>query len=145
MYTAPRDSTYPRGCICERGTIFSKSAWSADHLNAGVRSVKCLQNHDPGQFQRTKVPMNLPAWPPAHLAGISCRFLPLLDCLFSSQTLLSCCFFYVHVFKHYFLRIFTYLAVPGLSCGMWDLQSSLQHVGSFLALACGSLVVMCGL
>ena len=31
---------------------------------------------------------------------------------------------------HYFL-IFLYLAVPGLSCGTRDLQSSLKHVGSF--------------
>ena len=52
---------------------------------------------------------------------------------------------YVHFLKHYFKKIFTYLAVLGLSCGTWDLQSSLQHVGSFLALACGFLAVMCEL
>ena len=33
-----------------------------------------------------------------------------------------------------FLKIllFIYLAVLGLSCGTWDLQSSLQHVGSLV-------------
>ena len=39
-----------------------------------------------------------------------------------------------------FLKIllFIYLAVLGLSCGAWDLQSSLQHVGScILTLSCG--------
>ena len=29
-----------------------------------------------------------------------------------------------------------YLSLPGLGCKMWDLQSSLQHVGSLVA-ACG--------
>ena len=29
-----------------------------------------------------------------------------------------------------FLKIFIYLAALGLSCGSWDLRSSLQHVGS---------------
>ena len=28
--------------------------------------------------------------------------------------------------------LFMYLAVLGLSCGTWDLQSSLQHVGSLV-------------
>ena len=38
-----------------------------------------------------------------------------------------------------FLKIilFIYLAMPGLSCNIWDLQSSLQHTGS--------LVVICKL
>ena len=39
-----------------------------------------------------------------------------------------------------FLKIllFIYLAVLGLSCGTWNLQSSLQHVGScILTLSCG--------
>lgn len=33
-------------------------------------------------------------------------------------------------------KIFIYLAVPGLSCGTWDVQSSLQHAGSLVE-ACG--------
>ena len=32
-----------------------------------------------------------------------------------------------------FLLVFIYLAVLGLSCGMQDLQSSLQHEGSLVA------------
>ena len=28
--------------------------------------------------------------------------------------------------------LFMYLAMLGLSCGTWDLQSSLQHVGSLV-------------
>ena len=35
-----------------------------------------------------------------------------------------------------FLKIFIYLAVPGLSCGTRDVQFSLQHAGSLVA-ACG--------
>jgi len=34
--------------------------------------------------------------------------------------------------------IFMYLAVPGLSCSTWDLQSSLWHLES-LVVACGIL------
>ena len=33
----------------------------------------------------------------------------------------------------FFLNV--YLAVPGLSCGTWDLRSSLEHAGS-LVVAC---------
>ena len=31
----------------------------------------------------------------------------------------------------FFFLIFIYLALPSLSCGTWDLRSSLQHTGSF--------------
>ena len=37
---------------------------------------------------------------------------------------------------HFLKYLFIYLSVPGLGCKMWDLQSSLQHVGSLVA-ACG--------
>ena len=40
------------------------------------------------------------------------------------QPLLLLFFFSIHLFS------FIYLTVPGHSCGMWDLPSSLQHVGS---------------
>ena len=35
------------------------------------------------------------------------------------------CFFVLFCF----FLMFIYLALPGLSCGTWDLQSSLQHAG----------------
>ena len=34
--------------------------------------------------------------------------------------------------KFYFYLLSIYLAAPGLSCGRWALQSSLQHVGSLV-------------
>lgn len=37
-----------------------------------------------------------------------------------------------------------YLAALGISCGMWDLRSLLQHAGSFVA-TCKLLVVPCGI
>jgi len=37
-----------------------------------------------------------------------------------------------------------YSTVSGLSCGMWDLQSPLQHAGSLVA-ARKLLVVACGM
>ena len=47
---------------------------------------------------------------------------------------------------------FMYLAVLGLSCSMWDLQSSFQHTGSlvvaceiFLVMACKHLAALCGI
>ena len=40
-------------------------------------------------------------------------------------------------FKEEFFKIFIYLAAPVLSCGTWDLRSSLQHMGS--------LIVVCGI
>ena len=48
--------------------------------------------------------------------------------------------FYVNVYftilDFYYFLIFIYLAVPGLSCSMQDLPSSLQHAGSLVE-ACG--------
>ena len=45
------------------------------------------------------------------------------------------------IFKNIHL-LFIYLAVPDLTCGIWDLQSSLHHAVS-LVLACKLLVVAC--
>ena len=44
----------------------------------------------------------------------------------------------------FFTKALTYLAAPGLRCGMRDPQSSLQHAGSLVA-AWGSLAVACKL
>ena len=44
----------------------------------------------------------------------------------------------------FFFNLFIYVAVPGLSCSMQNLPSSLRHVGSFLV-ACKLLVVACGI
>ena len=46
--------------------------------------------------------------------------------------------------KKSLLFLFIYLAVPGLICGTWDLQSWLQHVGSLVAV-CRLLVEACGI
>ena len=47
--------------------------------------------------------------------------------------------------RGFFKNIFAcYSTVPGLSCGMWDPQSPLQHVGS-LVVACKLLVAACGI
>ena len=51
--------------------------------------------------------------------------------IFLSHAYLSCIFF-------------VYLAVPALSCGTQDLQSSLQHVGC-LVVACKLLAAACGI
>ena len=44
--------------------------------------------------------------------------------------------------KIYLKNFFFYLAALSLSCGMWDLPSSLQHAAS-LAVACEFLVAAC--
>ena len=44
----------------------------------------------------------------------------------------------------FFFNLFIYVVVPGLSCSMQNLPSSLQHVGS-LAVVCKLLVVACGI
>ena len=41
------------------------------------------------------------------------------------------------------INLFIYLAVPGLSCSLGNLRSSLQHVG-FLAATCKLLLATCG-
>ena len=58
--------------------------------------------------------------------------------------------FYIQFF---FFNIYVslYLAVPGLSCSTWDLQSSLWHLGSLvvafelLVAVCKLCIVACGL
>ena len=55
-------------------------------------------------------------------------------------------YLYVCVYMFYFLNVFVFLAVSGLSCGTWDF--SLRHVGSSLrcsACAGFSLGMACGL
>ena len=44
----------------------------------------------------------------------------------------------------FFFLMFIYLAVPHLSCGTWDLQSSLQHAASLVEV-CKLLVTACGI
>ena len=61
---------------------------------------------------------------------------PLISCISESPTsdqllLLKCSLL------HLFFKNSIYLAMPGLSCGMRDPPSSLQHVGSLVA-ACGN-------
>ena len=46
--------------------------------------------------------------------------------------------------RTFLLFLFIYLAVPGLICGTWDLQSWFQHVGSLVAV-CRLLVEACGI
>ena len=43
-----------------------------------------------------------------------------------------------------FFKSCVYLTVPGLSCGMWDFQSLLPHVGSLVA-ACELFLAACGI
>ena len=46
-------------------------------------------------------------------------------------------------FLFFFNKIlFIYLAVPGLSCDTWDLQSLLWHVGSLFELGLGLVVLL---
>ena len=49
---------------------------------------------------------------------------------------------YIYAGQNILKKIFFYLAALSLSCGMWDLPSSLQHAAS-LAAACEFLVAAC--
>ena len=81
--------------------------------------------HDSSQFSWTHLPMSTSLSHP-----------PLISCISESPTsdqllLLKCSLL------HLFFKNSIYLAMPGLSCGMRDPPSSLQHVGSLVA-ACGN-------
>ena len=73
----------------------------------------------------------------------SCGALGMLINLFMPVSTLSVYYtFLSHAYLFYIF--FLYLAVPGLSCGTQDLQSSLQHVGC-LVVTCKLLAVACGI
>ena len=59
----------------------------------------------------------------------------------------SIVYLYTHTHTHTHTHIFFNYLLPMLllSCGMWDLWSSLQHEGSCIVVACKLLVVACGI
>ena len=57
---------------------------------------------------------------------------------------MSLMLFYAQYLKLFLIFIFIYLAVPRLSCGMWNRQSLLQHMRSLVG-TCELLLVACGI